>query len=287
MAGNLGSFVLLFLINGIIIGSVYALISLGFNVIYKTTGIINFAQGEFVMIGGVAAGVAWGTLQWPLWLAMLVGVAAAGLVGLLLDVLAIRPVRKASAVTHIIITIGASIVIRALVSLKITDPQSLNAVVEGSTKLGGTTVTFNDLVSIAVAAACMLLTSAFFRMTTTGRAMRACADNPEGARLSGVKIGRMSSAAFALSALLAGVAGILITPTTSMDFSRGTMLGLKGFAAAILGGLGNPVGGVIGGILFGVLEVFTSWRWSEYKDALALGIVVIILLVRPRGLLSK
>ncbi len=283
----MGDFVTLFLIQGIIIGSVYALISLGFNVIYKTTGIINFAQGEFVMVGGVTAGVAWGMLHWPLAVAMLVGIAAAGLVGLLLDVLAIRPVRKASPVTHIIITIGASIVIKALVSLKITDPQSLAAAVDGSTKLGKTVVNYNDLLGVAVAAACMLALSGFFRFTTTGRAMRACADNPEGAKLSGVPIGRMSSAAFSLSALLAGVAGVLITPSTSMDFSRGTMLGLKGFAAAILGGLGNPIGGVIGGLLLGILEVFTSWRWSEYKDALALAIVVVILLVRPRGLLSK
>jgi branched-chain amino acid transport system permease protein len=117
--------------------------------------------------------------------------------------------------------------------------------------------------------------------------MRACAENPEAARLCGVSPGRMSGMAFGLSALLAGIAGVLLTPMVSMQFDQGTMLGLKGFSAAILGGLGNPVGGVLSGVLLGVLEQYSAWLSSAYKETLALAVVVVVLLARPKGVFSR
>ena len=278
----------LFLIKGVIIGSIYALISLGFNVIYRTTGVLNFAQGEFVMVGGIASAWAVTERHWPLALAILFGALVAALVGLLLEVLAVRPVRQAGAVMLVIVTIGASIVIRAGASLVWgTEPYHLAPLREGSVRLAGADIDYHSLLIVAVAAACMLGLALFFRFTTTGRAMQAGAESPESARLCGVSVGRMSAVAFSLSALLGGLGGVMVTPLLSMSFDRGTMLGLKGFAAAIVGGLGNPVGGVVGGLLIGILEQYSAWLSSVYKDTLALGIVVMILLLRPRGLLTR
>ena len=117
--------------------------------------------------------------------------------------------------------------------------------------------------------------------------MRACAENRDAARLCGVQADRMSTLAFGLSGLLAGLAGILLTPLLSMSYDRGTMLGLKGFSSAIIGGLGHPAGGVLGGLLLGVLEQYCTWFSSVYKDTLALGMVLLILLLRPKGLVSR
>ena len=280
--------VLILCVKGIMIGGIYALVSLGFNIIYRTTGILNFAQGEFVMIGGVVS--AWAAARWgcPLAVAGLAGVLAAGLAGLAVDALAIRPVRRAAPVVAIIVTVGVSIVLRALVALTLgTEPFHLEPLQAGSFRLAGVPVEYQSLWMSAAAAVCMVLTALFFKTTTAGRAMRACADNPEAARLCGVNPGRMSAAAFGISAALAGMAGVLVTPMISMRFDQGTMMGLKGFSAAILGGLGNPAGGVASGLLLGVLEQGAAWGSSAYKETAALSLVIIVLLARPKGLFTR
>lgn len=275
-------------VKGIMIGSIYALISLGFNVIYRTTGVLNFAQGEFVMIGGLLAAWLQATGRIPLFAALLGGIAGAAIVGFLVDALAIRPARHAKPVVHIIITVGVSIVLRNLASLIWgTEPYHLPPLQPGVTRLAGVPVEYQSLWMLAAAGLCMAALALFFRYGSMGRAMRACAENPEAARLCGVSPGRMSAAAFALSAALAGIGGVLLTPMLSMSFDRGTMLGLKGFSAAILGGLGQPVGGVVSGLLLGVLEQYSAWVSSVYKETLALTFVVLVLLFRPRGLFAK
>ena len=239
------------------------------------------------MVGGMAA---WANtaLGWPLPLALLLGIGAAGLVGMLLELLAVRPVRAANPVMHIIVTIGASIVIRAAVSLIWgTDLYHLPPLREGSVHFAGMAYDLHSLLILPIAAACMLALVLFFRFTRAGQAMQACAENAEAARLCGVRVGRMSLLAFSISALLGGIGGVMVTPLLSMNSEGGTMLGLKGFSAAILGGSGNPVGGVVGGLLMGVLEQYSAWFSSLYKDTLALAVVVIILLVFPKGLLRR
>jgi branched-chain amino acid transport system permease protein len=279
---------MLLLVKGLMIGSIYALISLGFNVIYRTTGVLNFAQGEFVMMGGVVASWAFHTLQWPLWVALLTGMLAAGVGGALLHQLAIRPVKNTGAITYIIITVGASIVLQSLFSMIWgTDPYHLPPLREGGWRLAGVPVTGQGVLVLIGAACSMILLYAFFRWTRTGRAMKACSENRMAARLCGVNPQRMGQLSFVLSAMLGGIAGILLTPMLSMSFNSGTMLGLKGFSAAIIGGLGNPVGGVIGGVLLGLLEQYGCWVSSIYKETLALAMVLVILLVRPRGLLTR
>lgn len=270
------------------IGSIYALIALGFNVIYSTTGIINFAQGEFVMIGGVMAAWSHVALGLPLPLAILAGIAVASAVGFASYLLGIRPAKGASPVTYIILTIALSIILKSVASFVWgTDPFTLPRLMNGAVGIGAGEVDRHSLLVIPVAAACMLLLTLFFRFTRTGLNMRACAESKEGARLCGISVDSSSAISFGLSAALAGIGGVMITPILSMQFDGGTMTGLKGFSAAILGGLGNPVGCVVGGLLIGVTEQFITYFSSGYKDIIALVIVVVILLLRPRGILSR
>jgi branched-chain amino acid transport system permease protein len=279
---------LMLCVKGVMVGSIYALISLGFNVIFRTTGVLNFAQGEFVMIGGIVASWLYARGTVPLAAALVLGVLGAGVAGVLVEVLAIRPARRAKPVILIIITVGISIVLRALVALIWgTDRFHLPPLQSGNVTVAGVPVESQNLAMLGTAAVCMAALALFFRFSATGRAMRACSENADAARLCGVSPGRMSTLAFGLSALLAGMAGVLLTPLVSMQFDQGTMLGLKGFSAAILGGLGNPVGGVVSGVLLGVLEQFSAWVSSVYKETLALAIVVLVLLLRPKGLFSK
>ena len=272
-------------VKGIMVGSIYALISLGFNVIYRTTGVLNFAQGEFVMIGGILSAWVFAKNLVPLWGAVLTGALGAAAVGWLVDRLAIRPARQARPAILLIITVGVSIVLRAAAALIwSTDPYHLPPITPGGLKLGGVMVEYQNLWMLGTAAVCMAGLALFFSYSETGRAMRACAEDPLGARLCGVSPGKMSALAFSLSAFLGGLGGALLTPLLSMSFDRGTLLGLKGFSAAILGGLGHPAGGVASGILLGVLEQYSAWFSSVYKETLALTFVVAMLLLRPKGL---
>lgn len=276
---------LLLCIKGVMIGSIYALISLGFNVIFRTTGVLNFAQGEFVMTGGILTAWLHAKGGIPLAVCMALGVLGAGLAGVLVDLLAIRPVRAAKPVLHVIITVGVSIIMRSLAGLCWgTEPYHLPPIQSGGFKFGGVAVEYQSLWMACSALAIMLVLSVFFRYSETGRGMRACAEDAVAARLCGVNPGRMSSMAFGLSAMMAGLAGILLTPMISMSFDRGAMLGLKGFASAIMGGLGSPFGGVASGLILGVLEQFAAWYSSAYKETLSLAMVLVVLLFRPKGL---
>lgn len=285
----MGQYLAVFIAKGIVIGSIYALIALGFNVIYSTTGVINFAQGEFVMIGGMTAAWAYLVLHLPLPLAILLGIVVAAIVGLLSYFIGLRPARGASPVTYIIITIALSIVLKSAASfIWGTDPLTLPKIVDGNLSLiGKGSVEKHELLIIPLAAVCMLLLVIFFKKTRAGLNMRACSESKEGARLCGISVSKASAGSFALGAALAGVGGVMITPLFSMSFEGGTLIGLKGFSAAILGGLGNPVACVIGGLLIGVIEQFICYFSSEFKDILALVIVVGLLLVKPRGILSR
>ncbi|MCE5323466.1 branched-chain amino acid ABC transporter permease [bacterium] len=284
----MGHYIGLFFANGVVIGSIYALVALGFNVIYSTTGIINFAQGEFVMIGALTTAWSLAFLKLAMPLAILLGITVAAVVALISYLIGIRPARGASAVTYIILTIALSIVLKSASSfIWGTDPYTLPKLMHGSVKIGAGQMDMHSLLVIPVAGACMLLLVVFFRFTRLGMNMRACAQSREGAKLCGISVDTVSAMSFALSAALAAVGGVMITPILSMQFDGGTMIGIKGFSAAILGGLGNPVGCVLGGLIIGVLEQFICYFSSGYKDILALAIVVVLLLIKPRGILSR
>jgi len=280
---------LLFMIRGVMVGSVYALIALGFQIIYNTTGIINFAQGEFVMLAGVVAGWLYDFHHWPLCLAILMGLLVVTLVGIIMELLTIRPAADAGLLLLIIITLGVSIMLKALASLIWgTDPFFLPDFSAGITfRMAGFHMEGQYVVIMGMTILIMILLGLFFKYTRIGFAMRACFYNRPGAKLVGIDVRRISTISFGMSALLGGICGILVTPMLSMNFAQGTMLGLKGFCAAILGGMGNPLGSVVGGLSIGLLEQLSCWFTSAYRDTLALSIVVVMLILRPQGILGE
>ena len=277
-----------YFISGLTNGAIYALIALGFGIIFNTTTIINFAQGEFVMLGAMCA-ISIYHLAPSLPLAFLGGVIIVSLVGLAFERLALRPVGEASPLTLIIITVGAGVFLKGVAMLlwgkeSYTLPPFSG---EAPLHLGPATILPQNLWVLGLMLALVLALEAFFRLTLTGKAMRACAYNLRAARLVGIAASRMVQLSFALSALLGAGAGILIAPLTLGVYDMGTMLGLKGFAAAIIGGLGSLLGGVLGGLLLGLAESFTSGLISSgYRDAVAFLLLLVVLFLRPRGLLG-
>ena len=278
-----------FLVSGLTVGAVYALVALGFTLIYNASDVVNFAQGEFVMLGGMvtvfatAAGVA-------LPLAALLAILVAVVIGLLLHRLAIEPARGASAVTLIIITIGASIFLRGIAQIVFdkrfhqmpgfsgNDPILLAGAAilpQSFWVLGGALVVFVGLFL-------------FLEKTLLGKAVLATAANRLAARLVGVDTSFVLALSFGLSAAIGALAGILITPITLTSFDVGTLLALKGFAAAMLGGMGSPLGAVVGGLLLGLLESFAAGTISSaYKDAVAFVVILAVLFAMPQGLFGR
>lgn len=278
-----------FILSGVTLGGIYAIIGLGFVTTYNVTGILNFAQGEFVMLGALITATLV-TLKVPLLLAILLAVVLVALCGAIMERLAIYPARHASLVTVIIITIGVSISIRGMALLIWgTDPYSLPAFSKGSTlDIAGASMTPQAVWVIGTAIAVVVALFLFFDRTFLGKAVKACVVNKLAARLMGISPQLMSLLAVAISAALGAIAGIVITPITLATYDMGLMLGLKGFVAAVLGGLTNASGAVLGGFLLGILEALGSGLISSgYKDAIAFLVLLIVLLVRPSGLLGS
>jgi branched-chain amino acid transport system permease protein len=274
-----------YLASGLVVGGVYALIGLGFVIVYSVTRIINFAQGEFVMLGAFLMVTGHGHgLALPV--AFAVSVAAVAVLGAVLERVAIHPLRRAPALAILILTIGASIAIRG-VALAIwgTDPFSLPAFSAGRplTVLGATVVR-QGLWILGVAGVVFLALWLFFTRTYQGAALRACAVNGRAARLMGIRVDRMFLLAFALSGALGATAGAVIAPITYATYDMGLMLGLKGFVAAVLGGLVSPAGAIVGGFLLGLLESFAAGLVSSgYKDAVAFVILIVLCLAQVAG----
>jgi len=278
-----------FLMSGLTVGAVYALVALGFTLIYNASDVVNFAQGEFVMLGGMvtvfvsAAGV-------PLPLAALVAVAATIGVGLLLYALAIAPARGASPVTLIIITIGASILLRGAAQVLFDKQFHKLPSFSGDTPVNvlGAAVQPQSFWVLGGAAVIVLVLYAFLERTVLGKAVLATAANRLAARLVGINTTTVMALAFGGSAAIGAIAGILITPITLTSYDTGTLLALKGFAAAMLGGMGNPLGAVAGGLLLGLLEALAAgYISSTYKDAFAFIVILVVLFAMPQGLFGR
>uniref|UniRef100_Q07SX8 Inner-membrane translocator n=1 Tax=Rhodopseudomonas palustris (strain BisA53) TaxID=316055 RepID=Q07SX8_RHOP5 len=278
-----------FLVSGLTVGAVYALVALGFTLVYHASDVVNFAQGEFVMLGGMvtvfayAAGV-------PLPLAALLAVTAAVVVGLALYWLAIAPARGASAVSLIIITIGASILLRGAAQIVFDKQFHKLPAFSGDTPvdLFGAAIQPQSFWVLGGAALIVLILYYVMERTLIGKAVVATAANRLAAQLVGVNIATVMALAFGGSAAIGAIAGILITPITLTSYDVGTLLALKGFAAAMLGGMGNPLGAIIGGLLLGLLESFgAGYLSSTYKDAIAFIVILAVLFVAPQGLVGR
>lgn len=287
---SLGSQLLQYLVTGVTIGCIYAMVAIGFNIIYNVTEIINFAQGEFVMLGGlimVSIGTALGL---PFFLAFPLTVALVTVVGVLLDSGAIRPMKKPSVLTLIMATIAASIVIKGVAMFAWgKNPYDLPAFSgREPVHLFGAAIQPQSLWVMGFLILVVIALTLFFERTIWGKAMSACADNPTAARLVGIKVRRMVLLSFALSAAIGAVAGIVITPISLMEYDRGAMLAVKGFGAVVLGGLGSFPGAVLGGLILGLIESFGAGLISSaYKDAFALVLLLAVLFVKPSGILGS
>jgi branched-chain amino acid transport system permease protein len=277
-----------FLFSGVTVGAIYALVGLGFTLIYNASHVINFAQGEFVMIGGMTTVFLLGAGV-PMPMAIVLAIVVGMLVGMALEKLAVEPARGASVVTLIIITIGASIFLRGLAQL-VWD-KKLHALPpftgDAPIVIAGATILPQSLWVLGVGLAIVLALRWFFARTLLGKAIVATANNPTAAQLVGINVRFILLLSFALSAMLGAAAGILIAPITLTAYDIGVMIGLKGFAAAILGGLGNGAGAIVGGLVLGIAEAFgAGYISSAYKDAIAFVIIILVLVFLPHGLLG-
>lgn len=278
-----------FFLSGITVGAVYALVALGFTIIYNASDVVNFAQGEFVMLGGMitvftyAAGL-------PLPLAALIAIVGTAAIGVALNKLAIEPARGAPVVSLIIITIGASIFIRGVAQIVFDKQIHRFPAFSGDAPIaiGGATILPQSLWVIAGALAIFFCLWLFFTRTLIGRAVLATANNRMAAQLVGINTNYVMTLSFAMSAAIGALAGVLVTPITLTSYDIGISLALKGFAAAMLGGMGNPKGALVGGLLLGILEAMTAgYISSQYKDAAAFVVILAVLFAMPQGLFGR
>ncbi len=279
-----------YLLSGLSTGAIYALIGIGFSIIYNSTGIINFAQGEFVMLGGMLTLFLIEAFSMPLWAAIPLAIILATVAGILFERLAIRPLRNATPISMVIITIGGSIFIRGLAML-IWDKDT-HAIPSFSgdepIMLGGATILPQHLWIIGITIVLISLNKWFFNHTISGKAMRACSYNPRAAGLVGIDVRKMVLFSFMISSAMGSLAGIIVAPLTMTSYDVGIMLGLKGFCAAIIGGMSSGIPTVIGGLILGILESLGAGLISSgYKDAIAFIILLLILFIRPQGLFGK
>ena len=278
-----------YLLSGLTTGAIYALVALGFAIIYNASHVINFAQGEFVMIGGMAAAAAFDA-GLPLPLAVVVSIGAATLIGLLLERLAVEPARGASVVTLIIITIGASILLRGLAT--IVWDKRIHALPafsgEAPIAICGATLLPQTLWVLGATVVTVAALWWFFNRTLTGSAILAVSHNRFAAQLMGISVRRVLLRSFGLSAALGALAGVLIAPIAFTAWDVGVMLGLKGFAAAMLGGIGSGPGAIAGGLALGLIEALgAGYLSSAYKDVFAFVILLAALVFLPNGLAGR
>jgi len=277
-------------VTGITIGSIYAMVAIGFNVIYNVTEAINFAQGEFVMLGGLIMVFLQVALHIPVVFSFVLTIMVVTVVGILLHRLAIRPIREPSVLSMIIATIGAAFFIKGTAMfIWGKDPFDLPPF-SGRNPIAfyGAVIQPQSLWVVGFLVAVVVFLTLFFDRTILGKALRASAVNPSASSLVGINVNYMILLSFALSAAIGAIGGIVITPISLMEYDRGAMLAVKGFAACVLGGMGSFYGAIIGGLIIGLIESLGAGLVSSgYKDAFALLVLLFVLFLKPSGLLGS
>jgi branched-chain amino acid transport system permease protein len=279
------------LVNGVGVGLIYGLVGIGFSVIYNASGIINFAQGMFVMLGGMITQILLTSLGLPVWAAAALAVVLVAASGMVLDWLVVLPMwrREASLYAIILATLAAQTLVEKVTSLSAgSQPRSYDAFTPGGPlMIGAVAVSYQIFWIFGIGAVLVLLLWLFFTRTRTGRALRACSQNAEAAALLGIAVPRMLALSFALSAALGAVAGILITPTQYTAYNVGDSFGISGFIAAIIGGFGSPSGALAGGVLLGAVQACAIIGFgAAYKDVASLAVMLLVLLAFPRGVFN-
>lgn len=279
-----------YVVSGLTTGAIYALVALGFCIIHNATGIVNFAQGDFLSLGGLMMYTMLFGVGLPTPLAFVGACVAVSLVGFLLERVALRPARSRQVVILIFITIGASIFMRGVFK-HLWGKQALPLpplTPDRPLQILGAFFTPQNLWVLGVTLVAIVGLSLFFSHTRTGKAMRATAANARAAALMGINTNRMIMYSFGLAGALGALAGVLITPITSLSYGVGVIIGLKGFAAAVLGGYGSFAGAILGGLGLGLLESLSAGLISSvFKDVIAFVILLLVLFVRPSGLMGR
>ncbi|MDD3802687.1 branched-chain amino acid ABC transporter permease [Desulfuromonas thiophila] len=279
-----------FFLGGLTSGAIYALIALGFCVVHNTMGIVNFVQVDFVTLGGMCLFSALFSLGLPMAAGLPLALLLVALVAMLLERIGLRPARSSDPLVLIFLTVGLSIILRGAISLiwgknRMALPPLTP---DRPIALLGATVLPQTLWILLLTLLAIGLLSLFFYRTSLGLAMRAVACNPTAAAVVGIAAGRVRLASYALAGALGGLAGVLVTPITTLSYDVGVLLGLKGFAAAILGGFGSFPGAIVGGVGLGLLEAFSAgYLSSAYKDVVAFVVLLLVLALRPQGLLGR
>ncbi len=275
-----------FLVSGLTVGAIYALAALGFSIIYNASGAINFAQGDFLTIGGIGVVALMGAGV-PLPLAVLIAVLVTAVVGVLIAKFLIAPMRGSNVASVIILTIGISFSLEGAIHVIFGKGKYSIPAFSGDRPIdvGGAAMLPQSLWVVAVAAVTVVGLWLFFERTRVGKAVLATSYNRLAAQLVGINTRMVLVVAFLLSAATSGIAGIVVSPITLTSYDAGLMYGLKGFVAATLGGLGSFGGAVAGGLLLGVFEAMAAgYISSAYKDALPFALILVILFFMPKGL---
>jgi branched-chain amino acid transport system permease protein len=277
------------LVAGVGTGSIYALIALGFNVVFKSTGAMNFAQGEWVVMGGMTAALLFATTS-NIGLACLGAVLLVTVVGVISEKLVIGPLRRPNALLITLISIGLAICTRSLVMLALGKRPVGYPAFSKTESLGlwGITLQTQTLWIFGITLVFLVVMHLFFERSMLGKALRAAAADREAAAIVGVKVETTVMLSFAIAAFAGALAGAIITPLTLASYDQGAVFGFKGFSAAMLGGVGSLPGAVVGGLALGLLEAFGSFYISsDFKDAIAFAVLLLILFARPSGLLGR
>src|SRR5512136_2060787 len=272
-----------YLVAGLTYGSIYAVVAIGFNIVYSATGIINFAPGEFVMLGGMIAVQL--SRSMPLPIAVAAAVAATAAVGALVEVAFIRWLRKPTVLRMVVITIGVSILLRGegVRSLPYFTGDEVSSV-----SILGARISPQVFWVLGTVALIVAVLEWFYRRTLLGWEMQACAANKDAAALCGVPVRRLVTLSFAMAAAIGALAGAVVSPIPYTSYAAGGPLAIKGFTVAILGGLGNSSGAVAAGLALGIVESFAvSFLPAAYKDVVTLTLLLAVLVVRPAGLFAS
>ena len=282
-----------YLINGISLGSVYAIIALGYTMVYGIAKMLNFAHGDIIMVGSYVVFITTHSMGMPVFLSVLLSVIVCTVLGIVIERVAYKPLRDASPLSVLITAIGVSYFLQNAAQLIwSSSPKNFTSIVtfQPLRLAGGQLVVTGEVIyTIAASVIIMLGLTWFTTRTRTGKAMRAVSEDRDAAQLMGINVNQTISMTFAIGSALAAVAGVLLCSTVpTLQPTTGSMPGIRAFTAAVFGGIGSIPGAMLGGILLGVIETFSKAYLSpQFSDAIVFAVLIVILLVKPAGLLGK
>ena len=279
-----------YLIGGLGLGSVYAIIALGYSMVYGIAKMLNFAHGDIIMVGAFVAYFAISSFGLPVFVAVILSVVVCTILGVVIEKLAYKPLREASSLSVLITAIGVSYFLQnAAMLLWGTDTKIFPTVLSGSLTIGELSIPYLTLITILSCVVIMIVLTLFINRTKTGRAMRACSEDKGAASLMGINVNQIISITFAIGSGLATIAAVLLCATyPSVYPTLGSMPGIKAFTAAVLGGIGSIPGAFLGGLFLGVIEnLARAYISTQLSDAIVFMVLIVVLLIKPTGLLGK